>query len=643
MPKRASLVIVTLLGLLAAGAAHSQWNHRYPKLSDFRHHVYLEEHELPVMAHGPTDPAPAPDGERLAFAAQGWLWLLDLESGIATRLTAGAHEDSRPRWSASGDRLAFVRDTGRDTAVVVLHVADRTETLIDSPGIELDPEFSADGEYLFYSSARDGVLSLWRRHLESGTDVQLTNLPQVERNARRLADGSGIVYLHGAGPHRVLRRRDFVAGTDTVVHAETLTYHLTADAHPVEGLIVYSAPIDNAYHLWTLDVDEPTVRHRLTDGKPYATTPAFSADGTHIYYTDLDAARRYRLMRLPTYGGEPREVEITGWDHLADTSPLTVTVRDADGAPVTARVSIAAADGHPVAAPHGATHLDSQTGRHYFYVSGEASFSLPTGRYTVLAARGPMTPVVQQAVRVRRGTARVALELAPLWDAAAAGYASADHHVHLNGDGHFPADHDDALRALAGEALSVVAPMSWNRWERRIDAPLLGNETRRDRHNVAQGQEVRSHFHGHVGLVGASKPYAPWFYGPNNPTLGSADLTNGDVIAFAEATGALATYVHPVPDDADPFEGDEVGYMPLELVSDSVLADRIGLELVCAWTSSLGTSEVWYRLLNIGKPVAAMSGTDAWVDFHRTPAVGTGRNYVRVTGEVTADAVLEAA
>jgi TolB protein len=49
-------------------------------------------------------------------------------------------------------------------------------------------------------------------------------------------------------------------------------------------------------------------------------------------------------------------------------------------------------------------------------------------------------------------------------------------------------------------------------------------------------------------------------------------------------------------------------------------------------------------LLNIGKTVAAMSGTDGWVDFHRTPAMGTGRAYVR-TGKSTPSAsdVVEAA
>lgn len=69
--------------------------------------------------------------------------------------------------------------------------------------------------------------------------------------------------------------------------------------------------------------------------------------------------------------------------------------------------------------------------------------------------------------------------------------------------------------------------------------------------------------------------------------------------------------------------------IPLELLSDGILQPKMGLELVCAWTSSLGTAEIWYRLLNIGRPVAGISGTDSMVDFHRTPAVGTGRAYIR--------------
>ncbi|MFC0679595.1 CehA/McbA family metallohydrolase [Lysobacter korlensis] len=640
-------VAIGVAGVLSPTPACAQWTNRYEKLSDFGHHVYFEQHELPILAAGPTDPAPAPDGKTLAFAAKGWIWRLNLESGVATRLTDGSGVDSRPRWSPSGDRLALVRDDGKDTSIVILSTATGREQVINTPSIELDPEFSADGDYLYYSSGRGGVLSLWRRHLSSGVDEQLTDLPQVERNARRMP--GGLIYLHGNRESRVLRMREFVTGTDRVIHAETQTYHLTADTHPKQRLIVYSAPIDNDYHLWTLDIDHPTVRHRLTDGKSFALTPAFSADGEHVYFVDLDEARQFRIKRMRTYGGEASLVEIKRWDYQAPTGTLSLSLTDAAGQPVTARVAIAGSaksgTGHPVAFDRDATYFDSQTGRHYFYVPGQATLNVPVGEYQVTVARGPMVSVVTQKVQVRAdAAATVAATLAPLWDASSAGYVSADHHIHLNGDGHHRATHQDALRLLAGEDLKQVSPMSWDRWERRIDAPLIGVETTEAGRVVDQGQEVRSHFHGHVSLLGTERPFAPWFFGPGNPTLGNPDLTNGDVIAFARSNDAFVTYVHPIATDVDPFTHLEDAPIPTELLSDAVLADRIGLEMVCAWTSPLGNSHLWYRLLNVGQPVAAMSGTDMWVDFHRTPAVGTGRTYVRLdAANPTAEAVREAA
>jgi len=640
-------IALSLGGLLLTAPVAAEWTNRYAKLPDFAHHIYLEQHELPILADGPTDPAPAPDGRSLALAAKGWIWRLDLASGVATRLTDGASVDSRPRWSPDGRRLALVRDDGRDTSIVLLSLADGREQIINTPTIELDPEFSADGKFLYYSSGRDDVLSLWRRDLASGKDERLTDLPQVERNARRMP--GGLVYLHGNREQRVLRMRDLAKGTDVVIHAETLTQHLTADVHPRQRLVVYSAPMDNDYHLWTLDIDRPDVKHRLTHGHPFALTPAFSADGEQIYFVDLDEARQFRLQRMPTYGGEAERVQIKQWDYGTPTGTLSLSLTDAGGQPVTARVAIASVTasgaGHPVAFDRDATYFDSQSGRHYFYVAGQSQFTLPVGEYSVTVARGPMTPIVKQQVRVRAGeSATASVSLAPMWDAAAAGHVSVDHHIHLNGDGHHRATHQDALRLLAGEDLDNVSPMSWNLWERRIDAPLIGLRTAEAGRVVDQAQEVRSHFHGHIGLLGTKKPFAPWFFGPTNPTLGNPDLTNGDVIAFAQANGAFATYVHPIASDVDPFTELEKSPIPLELLSDGVLADRLGLEIVCAWTSPLGNTHLWYRLLNIGRPVAAMSGTDGWVDFHRTPAVGTGRTYVRLDpATANPDTVREAA
>lgn len=640
-----TLLLLTFGQILTIGIASAQWTNRYAKLNDFGHHVYLEQHELPILAFGPTDPAPAPDGKHLAFAARGWIWNLNLETGSAVRLTQGPGIDSRPRWSPDGKFLAFVRDEGRNTAIIIKELASGQETRIDTEAIELDPEFSQDGNWLYYSSGVSGSINLWKYNLSTKSSEQLTDLRQMERNSRRLSESESLLYLHGSGAHRVLRIKDFNSGTDTIALAQTLTYHFTADAHPHQRLIVYSAPIDNSYHLWTMDLDDPRVKHRLTDGNPFSLTPAFSADGQMIFFVELDENRQFRLMRMATYGGPIEEVTISNWDLGEASGTLNLTVKDASGKPITGRISIVREDGFPVAFHEDATYVDPQTGRHYFYVEGEAQFTLPVGNYQVTAARGLMTPIVQSSVLVRENNpSTTSLTLTPIWDAAAAGYVSADHHVHLNGDGHHLATHEDALRAMAGEDLDLLAPMSWNRWERRIDASLVGKETAKHGRIVIQSQEVRSHFHGHVSLLGVEKPYAPWFWGPTNPKLGDPDRSNGEVVDYADRTGAFTTYVHPIEIDSDPFDQLDEGPIPIELISDAVLAERIGLEMVCAWTSPLGNSHVWYRLLNIGRPVAAMSGTDMWVDFHRTMAVGTGRNYVQLDGtEFTSESVLEAA
>jgi TolB protein len=561
-----------MAGVFLAPEANGQWTNRYLKLDDFGHHTYLEQHELPVLSHGLTDPAPAPDGQTIAFASQGWIWLLDMETMEATRITSNPGTDGRPRWSPEGNYITFVRDHGDDTSIVVMDLDSGHEQTVNTPAIELDPEFSADGRYLFYTSGANGSLELRRRHLEAGTDETLTDLSQVVRNTRRVAGSTGIIYLHGSGAHRVLRERNFVDGYDRIAHSETLTYHLTADTHPQERLIVYSAPIDNDYHLWTMDLDDPRVKHRLTDGTPYAMTPAFSADGDDIYFVDLDEQRQFRLMKIPTYGGTPEPVQITQWNYGTPTSTLSLNLENSDGEPVTARVSVTSYDGHPVAYHGDATYADPQTGRHYFYVDGNTELTLPVGRYTVLAARGPMTSVVQAEANVQKESDElVSIALNEIWDAHEEGYISADHHIHLNGDGHHRANHRDALRLMAGESLDHLAPMSWNRWERRIDRDILGRETSMGGHTVHQGQEVRSHFHGHIGLLNVETPFAPWFFGPFNPTLGDPDLTNGDVFEFADSHGAYATYVHPIGSDRDPFTHLEEGPIPLELISDGIL------------------------------------------------------------------------
>ena len=161
-----------LPALLLAAPLTAQWTHRYPHVEGYRHHVYLEGYELPTLASGPLDPAASPDGRQLAVTERGWIWIVDLEQRTARQLTSGPGMDSRPAWSADGTRLAFVRDDGSDTRIVVVAADSGEEELtIDEPAIDLDPDLRADGRSMVRLRRRRHD-----RHLAAGPRIVLRDL-----------------------------------------------------------------------------------------------------------------------------------------------------------------------------------------------------------------------------------------------------------------------------------------------------------------------------------------------------------------------------------------------------------------------------------------------------------------------------------
>ena len=57
----------------------------------------------------------------------------------------------------------FIRDSGSQLHIVMLNVRSGDErVLVDVEAINLDPVFSRDEKYVYYSSAESGLLELWR-------------------------------------------------------------------------------------------------------------------------------------------------------------------------------------------------------------------------------------------------------------------------------------------------------------------------------------------------------------------------------------------------------------------------------------------------------------------------------------------------
>jgi dipeptidyl aminopeptidase/acylaminoacyl peptidase len=131
----------------------------------------------------PSEPAWAPDGNRIAFAnaaADAGIWVVRADGTGSSRVTDVA-TDTAPAWSPDGNRIAFVRrDRGFDRIFVVN--ADGGGLGALTPFVDLnvqDPEWSPDGTRFVFSD---------------GTDIYLVN-----------ADGTGLRKLTGRGTPGELR------------------------------------------------------------------------------------------------------------------------------------------------------------------------------------------------------------------------------------------------------------------------------------------------------------------------------------------------------------------------------------------------------------------------------------------------------
>jgi tricorn protease len=216
---------------------------------------------------------PAVSADRIAFVYAGDIWLVPKAGGTAVRLSSPAGEESFPRFSPDGSRIAFTADYDGNPDVYVIPTAGGTPTrLTYHPMPDRVIGWHPDGRRVLFASGRESGRQRYNQFYLVGLDGGLPEklpVPYGEFGAYS-PDGSRFVYMPMSQDFRNWKRYRGGWSPDLWIFdlktfaARNITSNPANDAQPMwrNNTIYFLSDRDASErnNIWAEDVNTGAVR-----------------------------------------------------------------------------------------------------------------------------------------------------------------------------------------------------------------------------------------------------------------------------------------------------------------------------------------------------------------------------------------------
>ncbi len=314
---------------------------------------------LPPLAHGQdapfarmdvfdlewvASPQVSPDGDQIVYRRRGMdvmedrrtsaLWRLDVDGTDHTKLTTRTADESSPRWSPDGSKIAFTSSGDDHGTEIYVHWVEQNKTAritqLENPPSGLS--WSPDGMHLAFSAHVSAPEPTLASPPEPPEGADWAEPPRVETRLNHESDGTGV--LDYGYDHLFVVRAD--GGRARQITSGDYHHSSRPVWTPDGEALLYSANRHDNWErerrnseLYTVPVDggESTP---LTDRFGPDHTPRVSPDGEQIAYLGYDdEVQTYQVTRLyvmdrdgsnrrPVDLGLDRSIDDIAWDEDGD-------------------------------------------------------------------------------------------------------------------------------------------------------------------------------------------------------------------------------------------------------------------------------------------------------------------------------------